>query len=176
MRRPNALAARRHAGELEFVDCVSCRGVPYQLLDSVAPKRRVGPPLIGSGSVAWVWRANVELLCLFCQRPIHGRNRASQITGRLRRSTFSGVVAKEQIDAMLLTFSEHLGRLLRKHVSIDSDAEVWKGIQSLPLTAQQEVRFGIPNTARIDRTEIVSFNNTASTEVYTLSLHDAPPP
>src|SRR5262245_10594135 len=120
MRRANALAARRHAGELEFVGCVSCRGVPYQLLDSVAPERRVGPPLIGGGSVAWVWRANVELLRLFCQRPIHGRNCASQISGRLRRtfppirrSTFSGVVAKEQIDAMLLTFSEHLGRLLR---------------------------------------------------------------
>ena len=55
---------------------------------------------------------------------------------------------------MLLTFSEHLGRLLRKHVSIDGDAGVWKGIQHLPLTAQQEVRFSIPDTARIDRTEI----------------------
>src|ERR1700746_875625 len=141
MRRANAFAARRHAGELEFGGWVFFRGVSCQRLDSVAPERRVGSPLIGSSSVAWVWLANVELLRLLCQRPIHGRNRTSQIAGRLRRSTFSGVVAKEQIDAMLLTFSEHLGRLLRKHVSIDSDAEVWKGIQSLPLTAQQEVRF-----------------------------------
>src|SRR5581483_2264693 len=154
MRRANALAARRHAGELEFVSCVSGCGVPYQLLHSVAPERRVGPPLVGSGSVAWVWRANGELLRLFCQRPIHGRNRASQITGRLCRSTFSGVVAQKQIDAMLLTFGEHLGRLLRKHVSVDSDAEVWKRIQHLPLTTQQAVRFRIPDSARTDRTEI----------------------
>src|ERR1041384_6863065 len=140
MRRANAFAARRHAGELEFVGCCACRGGPYQLLDSVAPERRVGSPLIGSSSVAWVWLANVELLRLLCQRPIHALHRASQIAGPLRRAFLSGVVAKEQIDPMLLTFSEHLGRLLRKHVSIDSDAEVWKGIQYLPLTAQQEVR------------------------------------